>query len=207
MRFHTPGQRSDCHPPPNAMAKLQELHRAAGLLAEDLPEVITHPEVAHGLEQALIQAMTACLDTGDAQEDTSAQRRHKTIMRRFYASLEADSDRPLYVLELATKIGVSVRSLSTCCHEFLGVGPKAYLLRRRMHLARQALIVADPSEMTVTNVATQYGFWQFGGFAGEYKSLFGELPSVTLCTEYAMRSPYRSSGRHTGLSRNSTPAQ
>jgi transcriptional regulator GlxA family with amidase domain len=49
-----------------------------------------------------------------------------------------------------------------------------------MHLARRALSLANPSVSTVTDVATQYGFWQFGRFAGRYKELFGESPSVTL---------------------------
>jgi AraC-like DNA-binding protein len=60
------------------------------------------------------------------------------------------------------------------------MGPKSYLTLRRMHLARQRLSTADPSMSTVTDVATQFGFWQFGRFAGEYKSMFGESPSVTL---------------------------
>ena len=51
-------------PPPFAMARLQRLHAAAGQLAEDAPEIIAHPEVARGLEQALIEAMVGCLGRG-----------------------------------------------------------------------------------------------------------------------------------------------
>jgi AraC-like DNA-binding protein len=60
------------------------------------------------------------------------------------------------------------------------MSPKRYLLLRRMHLARRALRDGAPTATTVTEIATRYGFWQFGRFAGQYRSLYGELPSVTL---------------------------
>ena len=167
-------------PSPGAMGTLRKLHRAAGVLATDAPEVVSHPEVARGLERALIQAMVECLDNGDVHEDRAAQRRHQIIMKRFHMALAADPDRSWYVMEIAKAVGASLRSLTVCCQEHLGMPPKAYLLLRRMHLAREALHASHPAETTVTDVATRYGFWQFGRFAGQYKSLFGETPSVTL---------------------------
>ena len=60
------------------------------------------------------------------------------------------------------------------------MSPKRYLLLRRMHLARRALRDSASDTTTVTQIATQYGFWHFGRFAGEYQSLFGEAPSTAL---------------------------
>jgi AraC-like DNA-binding protein len=60
------------------------------------------------------------------------------------------------------------------------MGPKRYLLPRRMHLARRALRQAAPAAPSVTDIATRFGFWQLGRFAVEYQSLFGESPSATL---------------------------
>jgi AraC-like DNA-binding protein len=167
-------------PPLSAMAKLQRLHAAAGQLAEDAPEIIAHPEAARGLEQALIEAMVGCLSSREVSEHGSALRQHAMIMRRFREAIEENPDQPLYIPELCAAIGVSDRTLRVCCQEQLAMSPKHYLLLRRMHLARRALRGGSPRETTVTEIATQYGFWQFGRFAGEYKALFGEAPSTTL---------------------------
>lgn len=177
------GPRTDAEiviPRPAAFARLRRLHAAAGRLADDAPEIIENPEAARGLEQALIGAVAECLARGDGAEDRCAGRRHEAIMRRFYRALEAESDRALYLPELCAAIGVAERTLRVCCHEHLGVGPKQYLLLRRLHLAHRALGEAIPGKATVTDIATQFGFWQFGRFAGEYRALFGESPSATL---------------------------
>jgi AraC-like DNA-binding protein len=151
-------------PPPSAMTKLQRLHAAAGHLAETAPEIIANPDAARGLEQALIEAMVGCLHNNKAPEDSVAQRQHELIMRRFRRVVEENPDQPLYIPELCKAIGVSERTLRVCCQEQLGVGPKRYLLFRRLHLARRALRKALPDTTTVTEIATRYGFWHFRPF-------------------------------------------
>ena len=102
------------------------------------------------------------------------------VMRRFYRAVGERHDRALYIPELCSEIAVSERTLRVCCEEQLGTSPKRYLLLRRMNLARRALREGAATATTVTEIATRYGFWQFGRFSGEYRSLFGELPSTTL---------------------------
>jgi AraC-like DNA-binding protein len=168
-------------PAPNRLAKLRRLHEAAGTLAEDAPEILSHPEASRGLEQALIEAMLGCL-VGELElhGDRAAFRHHALIMRRFHRVIEEHLDEPVYIPELCREVGTSVRTLSACCQEHLGIGPKHYLVLRRLQLARRTLRQSAPADMTVTEVAMRYGFWQLGRFAGEYKKLFGESPSDTL---------------------------
>jgi transcriptional regulator GlxA family with amidase domain len=64
--------------------------------------------------------------------------------------------------------------------EVCGVSPKRFALRQRLRAARETLRTADPDQITVTEVATLYGFFELGRFAGQYKAAFGETPSRTL---------------------------
>jgi AraC-like DNA-binding protein len=166
-------------PKPVAQAKLVRLHAAIGRLAEDAPEIITNPAVAHGLEQSLIEAAVDCLCDAEAHENTSAQRRRELIMRRFFRFVEERPSAALYVPEICAAIGTPHRTLLLCCQERLGMAPKRFLLLRRLSLARRELREAH-SATSVTEIATKYGFWEFGRFAGLYRSVFGESPSDTL---------------------------
>jgi AraC-like DNA-binding protein len=178
--------------PPAALARLLDLHRTAGQLAEDAPEVIAEPEAARGLEQALLAALADCLCARDHTWDhtwdhprdrpaaASVNRRHGQIMKRFHAVLATNPDRVLHVPEVCKVIGTSNRTLTTCCNEALGMSPGRYLRVRQLNLARRALVRADPASATVTEIATAHGFWELGRFAAAYAALFGERPSATL---------------------------
>src|SRR5262249_48197139 len=157
-------------PASQAMARLQRLHAAAGHLAENAPEIIADPNAARGLEQTLIEAMVACLDNGEAREDSVAQRRHELIMRRFRRVVEENPEESLYVPEICKAIGVAGRTLRLCCEEQLGMGPKHYLLLRRLHLVRRALRRASPAATTATQVGAPNGMCALVGFAAEHHS-------------------------------------
>jgi AraC-like DNA-binding protein len=165
---------------PGAMRALQSLHASVADVARRSPAILAVPAVASAIEQSLIATMIDCLSSSTMDEDRMAHRHHHAIMRRFHDKLEQSPNDALFLPEVCAAIGVPGRTLRACCQEYLGMGPKQYLTLRRLHLARQALREMGPGSGNVTDVATQYGFWQFGRFSGHYRTLFGELPSVTL---------------------------
>ena len=148
-------------------------------LATSAPDILAHPQMAKSLEQELVHAMVMCIGTQQA-ETKSGVHQHSKVIARFEDFLATRRYEPVYLTEICAAIGASERTLRTCCHEHLGMGPIHYLWLRRMHLARHALRHADPSAVTVTRIAIDYGFWELGRFSVEYRALFGESPSVSL---------------------------
>ena len=82
--------------------------------------------------------------------------------------------------ELCALIGVTERTLRSCCAEFLGISPSRYVLLRRLKRVRIALRDADPNTADVAELARYCGFTELGRFAGVYHAAFGETPSTTL---------------------------
>jgi AraC-like DNA-binding protein len=162
------------------MSQLLKLHETASHLARTTPDVLVRPEVARALEQALVHAMVMCLTEGISIEMGAGDRSHLTIIARLEEFLAANCDRSVYLADMCSAIGTSERTLRVSCHEYLGMGPIRYLQLRRLHLARRALMRAKPGTATVTDIATEYGFWELGRFSVAYRELFGELPSVSL---------------------------
>jgi AraC-like DNA-binding protein len=167
-------------PPSHLMSRLLQLHEAAGKLAETVPDILAHPEVARAMEQALVQVMVECLTAMPVGDIQVHRHTRIPVMRRFEQVLEEHQERTLYVAEVCAKLGVSERTLRLHCQEHLEMSPHKYLWLRRMNLVRRALMLADHQVNTVTQVATDYGFYELGRFAVDYRKLFGEPPSVTL---------------------------
>src|SRR6516164_2619910 len=167
-------------PPAHALSRLRTLHEAAGHLAKTTPDILAKPEVARAIEQALVEAMVFCLADGQCHDARNVQRSRARVMRRVEEMLMANPDEPLYMAELAAQAGTSYWTLRECCLAYLGMSPKRYLWRRRMHLAHRTLRGADPETKTVTEIASDYGFWELGRFSVAYRSLFGESPSTAL---------------------------
>ena len=168
-------------PPLPIMSRLLNLHQAAEKLSERAASVITLPEPARALEQALLHAIIMCLSGASKPAKLiGGALRHTTIIARFEELLAAKYDRPLHLPEICAAIGVSERTLRVSCLEHLGMGPVRYLWLRRMHMARRSFILADAATSTVTTIATANGFGELGRFAVKYRALFGEAPSATL---------------------------
>jgi AraC-like DNA-binding protein len=165
-------------PPTAAMTRLSALHKAAGGLAESAPEVLAHPEVAQAIETELLRAAVSCLADAGSVREPSSPRLH--VMTRFEEFVNANSERPLYITDVCRGVGVSERTLRLHCLEHLGVSPHRYLWLRRMHQMHRTLMLADATKRTVTEIATEHGFWELGRFSVAYKQLFNESPSTTL---------------------------
>lgn len=92
----------------------------------------------------------------------------------------ADLDEPLHISALCRALDVSERTLRKAFHSTHGVPPCRHLRMLRLSRARRALLSADGDRVTVTEIATGFGFVELGRFSVEYRRIFGESPSKTL---------------------------
>jgi AraC-like DNA-binding protein len=139
-------------------------------------------KVTEHAENALVCAFVLALDAGNSVEDSE-----QGILTRSRASLARDfihahPDRPLTLAEIAANTGVNARTLTRAFQSEFGVGPVGYHRRYRLEHVHLDLAAGNAAEVSVTDVAMKYGFYQLSHFAAAYKAMFGETPSETLHT-------------------------
>lgn len=142
-------------------------------LAQTRPQSLAEAAVRVRLCDALLDRISRLDDTppdADASPDN-----HWLWVSRARELIAADLQQPPTVAELCERLGTSRRSLQLAFQRVLGVSPLAYLRAARLGAARRSLKTAA----SVTEAATQLGFWHFGHFAKDYQAMFGELPSQT----------------------------
>jgi transcriptional regulator GlxA family with amidase domain len=101
-------------------------------------------------------------------------------VERAEAYVRAHPDSAVPISQLCRIAGVSERGLRNAFHSVRGMSPKQYVLTERLQRVRRALSDAGRRPTTITDVATNYGFFELGRFAASYRAAFGEAPSDTL---------------------------
>jgi AraC family ethanolamine operon transcriptional activator len=107
--------------------------------------------------------------------------RRRAAVRRVEEYLDAHGDggRDPSIPTLCTVAGVSERTLEYAFREQLDTTPVRFLMLRRLNRVRRDLLAPEQG-VTVTQIMLRTGVYDLGRFAGEYRQLFGELPSDTL---------------------------
>jgi len=124
-------------------------------------------------------ALVNLIPDARAQLDIAPRAIGSGTIERARQYIEAHSEGPVRMAELARDLGVSLRALQVAFRRQLGRSPTEYLFECRLMTVRQHLLNAQEGA-TVTSLATECGFVNLGAFSARYRNAFGELPSETL---------------------------
>lgn len=157
------------HLPAPALARLRRLIRLR--LGGDA--TFGAGALMHAVADLLVGASPAA-----AQKTSSA--RAAQVVKACQALAQARArEQPPDIEELCRQAGTSRRSLQDSFRRVAGTTPLAYLRNLRLHAVRERLLSSRAGQVTVTQAAGEAGFDHLGRFAGDYRTLFGEVPSRT----------------------------
>lgn len=162
-----------------AVSRTTALVMRAIELAETTPRI--QPQ-GSGLDYQLTDAVLAILQNLRPTPRVREGRppvNGRLILREVVHLMEERPDGMNHISDYCAAVGVSATTLRKVFHEMLDVSPQRYLQTRRLHAIRSALKQAGPHD-TVSSICGEFGIWDFGRFAGEFRQLFGVLPSSML---------------------------
>ena len=143
------------------------------------PGLLANSFLVRSLESQMLETLSTCIAESNQEDSLRPNPINKVYVRNAIAQAER-SDRPLTALELAMAVGVSQRTLNYAFKNVLDITPYTYLQFHRLNAAHRELVVADPDESTVTNIALKWGFGHAGRFSNLHWKFFDEMPSETL---------------------------
>ena len=167
--------------------ELRELFEIGKRLAETAtsePELLNdHDEVRAAAHKELLEWYLAALQMVEPSEPSRIEQtsqRYSGIVKTAQEYVMEQQGVGYSVTDLCEVTNTSERTLQYAFQKILGMTPIEYLIRLRLHRARQDLRTATPESTTVSKIAVNWGFWHFGEFSAAYKNCFDERPSETL---------------------------
>ena len=163
----------------DARERLRQLTRHSLTAHQEFPD----PTDANTAWLAIRESFLGAIDAAFAEiveakwaSFSNAPRQFK-IFRSIRDILAVNIARPIYSADIATQLGVSVRTVHDTVLRYTGMSLHRYLRLRRLWLVRRQLLAGADS---VKACALAFGFWHMGDFSQTYRSHFGESPSQTM---------------------------
>lgn len=143
--------------------------------------IAQHPLTGRHLEQLVMHGFLLAQPAfrEAALGDRGQTLRPRTV-RRAIDLLRSHPEKPWTVTDLAREVGIGVRALQEAFKQHLGMPPVAYLREIRLCRVHAELTAASPDTVTVTQIASKWGFGHLGHFGVAYRQKFGVTPNQTL---------------------------
>jgi len=132
--------------------------------------------------ETILEAAAAVLAANSATVRYPVGRRldSRTIVARSIDYAESTPTHQPTVGELCRVTGTSKNRLRQAFVDVLEMPPTKYFQYRLLSRFRNELLLAEPTESSVTHIAGSLGVTEFGRTSGRYKEAFGELPRETI---------------------------
>lgn len=160
-------------------------HGALQILSHEVisPGSLLHQGVGTGaLEELMIS--TLLYVQGSSYSDRLRNRPDQSgrpAVRRSIEYIERHLAEPMTLDDIAAYARMSPRTIQAGFRQDLDTTPIAFIRDRRLDAVRRSLLEALPEDgITVTEIASRWGFNHLGTFSVVYRQRFGESPSQTL---------------------------
>ena len=187
-RLGWPGFGGELQPPVNVLRMSQPNSRALRLYLRRLfaqgqenPARLRLPATQRLILDDLMPLLLEALVSGPGQSTVSLRPPARIgIVKEVQRWMHDHPTNPITLTELCLQAHASRRTLIQGFQDHMGMGPMAYLKLLRLHGIRRRLLEADPNVIQIGALADQWGFYNAGHFAADYRRLFGERPRETL---------------------------
>jgi len=173
-----------CKPDPRTGTEM--LQQLTGIISAVEHRTAPSDRAADFLQRSIIESFVAGLTSALPQASPRAYTGARLVTQTD-DYIDAAGGRPVHISELCGALKVSRRSLHRAFTDTLGIGPAAYLRRRRLSAIQSVLSRCDSASLSIGDLALEYGFPETGRFAAYYRAHFGETPSETYRSASARR--------------------
>ncbi len=134
-----------------------------------------------GQEDILFDELESAWEKRDSTTSLPCEETHSAeqIVFRALKFVQSRPDQAIEINALAKAGGVGYRTLLRAFERYLKIPPKHYLKLRQINNVYHAIRKCGGATV-LADILSAHGVTEFGRFAGEYRSIFGEPPSATL---------------------------